>query len=350
MATASPFSRSLSCWRVIAEPDQALPEDALAELPAWSRRLANFVGPALAAELTAPAAGAAGGPLIDPAEAKRSRDLNRYVRAAQEACVATIAGAGIPCVAIKGFALARQIYPDPDLRTTGDLDLVVREDSREAVLALLSAAGFAFRPEPPKPWGSIADASYAPFVSRDGGVNLDIHIQPDSYPLHLGLDCAALFAAARPGKSCLLPAPSHSFLLLASNAAKDKFAPLATKKFVDALVLLRQEPELDWDEVFARARRARMRRPLGVFLRLLSCLGGAVPEAYRARESQRGEFRRALRPLAELDGAARLGLAGLARRELLLSAEPAVAGRNLWLRATGLLRPRSDLPPGWRAG
>lgn len=348
MATASPFSRSLSCWRLIAAPQEPLPEEALAALPAWSARLANFLGPALAAELTAPAAAALGRPPVDPAEAERSRQLNRYTRAAQEACLARIAGAGFECVAIKGFALARQLYPDPDLRTTGDLDLVVREADRGALLALLSEEGFVFRPEPPKPWGSIADASYAPFVSKDGGVNLDIHIQPDSYPLHLGLDRAALFAAAVPGKSCLLPSKSHSFLLLASNAAKDKFAPLAMKKFADALILLRRPEELDWTEIFARAGHAHLGRPLKIFLGLLSCLGGAVPEGYRCDPTARGEFRRALRPLAELDSQTQLGSAALLRRELLLSAEPRVAARNLWLRASGLLRPRAALPPEWK--
>ena len=348
MATASPFSRSLDCWRLVADPGAELPEAALAELPAWSQRLAAFVGPALAAELTAPAAPRAGGPLIDPDEAKRSRNLNRYARAAQQACVGKIAAAGISCVAIKGYALARQIYADPDLRSTGDLDLVVREQDRDALVALLTAEGYSFRPVPPKPWGSIADASHAPFVSKDGGVNLDIHVQPDSYPLHLGLDCAALFAAADPGEHCLLPAPSHSFLLLASNAAKDKFAPLAVKKVVDALMMLRSEAPLDWEDIARRARAARMERPLGVFLRLLSCLGASLPPAYCDEAAWRGEFLRALRPLAELDGTARLGTAALIRREVLLSAEPGVAARNLWLRGSGLLRPRSDIPEGWR--
>ncbi len=345
MAIASPSSKSLSCWRLIADPRRPLDEAALQDLPAWSARLCEFIGPALAAELTAPAASALGAPPVDPVAAESSRKLNRYTRAAQEACLAEIARAGFDCVAIKGYALARQIYSDPDLRTTGDLDLVVRLQDRAPLLELLDAAGYVFRPEPAKPWGFIADASYAPYVSRDGGVNLDIHIQPDSYPLHLGLDCDALFAAARRDKSCLLPDPSHSFLLLASNAAKDKFAPLAMKKFVDALVMLRQDPDLDWQEIFERAARARMTRPLRVFLRLLSCLGAELPGAPADSAGWSGEFARTLRPLAELDSGAELGVAGLIRRELLLSAEPRVAARNLWLRTRGLLHPRSALPP-----
>ena len=193
MATSRRFSRSLDCWRLVAAPEQGLSADALAELPDWARRLSEFVGPALAAQLTAPAAAALGRPPLDPEKAKRAQALNRYTRAAQEACLKRISAAGIACVAIKGYALARQVYPDPDLRSTGDLDLVVRPGDRDALIALLSETGYVFRPEPAKPWGSIADASYAPFMSADGGVNLDIHVQPDSYPLHLGLDCEALF-------------------------------------------------------------------------------------------------------------------------------------------------------------
>lgn len=344
MATSSRFSRSLDCWRVVAAPERELSEGALAELPGWAVRLSEFVGPALAAQLTAPATAALGRPPIDPAQAKRARALNRYTRAAQEACLKQIAGAGIPCVAIKGYALARQVYPDPDLRTTGDLDLVIQPADRDALIALLSDTGYVFRPEPAKPWGSIADASYAPFMSADGGVNLDIHVQPDSYPLHLGLDRDALFATAEPGGGCMLPAPSHSFLLLASNAAKDKFAPLAMKKFVDALVMLRLTPDLDWREIETRAGKARLSRPLAAFLGLLAALGGEIPERYARSGPPGGELLRALRPIAELDAGASLGLGGLLRREILLSAEPRVAIHNLGLRLTGLARPRSNVP------
>ena len=36
-------------------------------------------------------------------------------------------------------------------------------------------------------WGFVSDASYVPFHSPDGVTNIDLHVEPDAWPLPLGL-------------------------------------------------------------------------------------------------------------------------------------------------------------------
>ena len=50
--------------------------------------------------------------------------------------------AGIPCLVLKGLPLAHELYPSPDLRPPGDLDLLVRRPDRDRALEVLQTAGF----------------------------------------------------------------------------------------------------------------------------------------------------------------------------------------------------------------
>jgi hypothetical protein len=74
---------------------------------------------------------------------------------------------GIEYVVLKGAATREEVYTDPSLRSTGDIDLLVRETDREAVCRQLEALAFS-----------------APVVARPGGhevtysrgrVDIDLH-------------------------------------------------------------------------------------------------------------------------------------------------------------------------------
>lgn len=332
-------------WRRIAtgRKDEPLPAGAGAALAA-------FTGAAGAAWLLGPDAG------LDAKSIERSRLLNRFARARRESCLSSILEAGIPLVALKGFASAYELYSDPDLRVMGDLDVLVAPGDRDRLIGLLAEQGFAFQVTATGPWGFTSTSSYQPFVSADGAVNLDIHIAPDCAPVPASLSVAQVFAAARPLPGCRLdlcgPSPSHAFLLFASNAAKDKFGRWAVKKAIDALLLLRRErergPEVDWPWLASTARRGNYLKPLRVFLALLGRFGAdlsGLPE----------ELRRPPVGLAgrELDRvvldwtqffARDENLGDYLRRELLLTAEPSVVLANNWARLKGLVRPRNGVP------
>ncbi len=342
-----PAADGLAVWRRIAtgQAGAALPEGAGAALAA-------FTGAAAVPWLLGEPAG------LEPEAIERSRLLNRFARARREDCLAAIEAAGVPVVALKGFASAFQLYPDPDLRVMGDLDLLVRPRDRDRLIALLAAEGYAFQATPTGPWGFTSTASYQPFVSADGAVNLDIHVAPDCAPVPASLSTERVFAEARPLPGCRLavpgPSPTHAFLLFASNAAKDKFGRWAVKKAIDALLLLRREreaaPEIEWDWLAGTARRGRYLKPLRVFLALLARFGAdlsALPAELR-RPPGGLAGRELERVLADWAGffAREEGFGDYLRRELLLTAEPPVVLANNWARLKGLLRPRSGIPEG----
>ncbi len=339
-------------WALITDPAGFTPPADPAALDAAAGRLADIVSPAFAAHLLAPAAARLGRPLIDGEMVAKSLLFNRFTRHVHIRWAREIAEAGLDCVYIKGFANAHTLYDDPDARVTGDLDLVVRRDGLDRLVACLGDRGFAFGAGAGKRWGFISDASYVPFVSADGACNLDIHMEPDSYPLYRGLDAAALFAESRMARAgdldIRVPCPEHVLALSISNAAKDKLGPFAVKKAIDAIFLLRRPEGLDWARLDALLGRARLRRPARAFFALLMGLGlprGLVP-APMARPPgglAAAELARALISWRSLfPGEA--GLGATFRREVLLCADLPTAIHNNWLRIRGLVRPASRTP------
>lgn len=357
IAPAMDVDVARSLWRAVARPDTAAGVQGHSrELEDWAARLAARSSPALADYVLAAASRAAGRSLVDADAVQRARLLGRYTRALQDRCLADASEAGISLVALKGYALAHQLYPDPDVRLAADLDVLLRPEACGALLDHLGRRGYRFQPLPQRAWGFISDASYAPLVSPDGGVNVDVHLRPDCYPAHLGLGTEAVFAAARPvpdgPEGVLVPSLEHDFLLLASNAAKDKFAAPAVKKVLDALVLLRDRPALDWEEIATRVRRGRLGKPMAVFLHLLDELGAdlsAVPSHLRGGPGPlaAAEVRRMVEDWLRLFPHP-LGTLATLRREILLSAEPGVAVHNNALRLRGLYTRRDGVPREWR--
>ena len=267
-----------------------------------------------------------------------------------------MAGAGIETVYLKGFANAHTLYTDPDVRTVGDVDVLVRNDDLDRVIQLLSSRGFRFRGAAERSWGFISTASYVPFVSADGACNLDIHIQPDAYPVYRSLTADDMFAASRETNADTLPfrvpCAEHNLILSASNAAKDKFGPFCARKLVDAIVLLQTESHIDWSQIEVIARNGRFLRPVQVFLALLRRLGAPVTAASSGLDlSSKGlvaaEFERTFRDYRDLFPHTP-GVLALLRRELLVCTEPSVGLYNSWLRLRGLVRPQSGIPPGAR--
>jgi hypothetical protein len=50
--------------------------------------------------------------------------------------------AGVPCVWLKGFALAHTVYPEPALRYMSDLDVLVLPENRDTALSILKQLGY----------------------------------------------------------------------------------------------------------------------------------------------------------------------------------------------------------------
>ena len=69
----------------------------------------------------------------------RERQLDQVLEA--------LDGAGVPVVLLKGAALSLSVYPDPALRTMGDLDLWVPRDRLDTARAALNAIGMSRTPK-----------------------------------------------------------------------------------------------------------------------------------------------------------------------------------------------------------
>jgi hypothetical protein len=347
---------SVDLWAGIAGSAGAVGDASALALQA--ERLGELITPALAQHLVAPLEARLGAALIDPGVVAASRLVNRFNRGQQAKWARVLAETGRPLVYLKGFAAAHCLYPDPDLRTMGDLDVLLFERDVPAVVEHLRGHGFRFAGAGRRPWGFVADASFAPFVSPDGNCSVDIHRHPDSYPAHRSLTTDMVFDAAitvMAGDLAIrVPCREHMFLLAATNSAKDKFGPFSVRQVVDALAMLTSRTVLDWRAIEAIAQRGRYLRPLKAFCALVAALGlahdrvpadlAAAPEGARGREFARllGSWR-GLFPNG-------LGIVATLRREMLLCAEPTVGLRRNLARIFGLMRPRDGVPRRSGAG
>ena len=216
---------------------------------------------------------------------------------------------------------------------------------RRRLVALCQAAGLNFyQAKARATWGFISDASLLPLTSVDGANNIDLHVHPDAWPLHLGLSTADVFAAARTiatGDGDIeVPSITHILLLSASYAARDLFAPSTAKSLIDAAHLLQRNGcEVDWPEFAWRLRIGREEKPVRAFLAVLDQLGADTQAVLEHLMAAVGvEFERVVADYAEffLTDA---GTLARARRELLSWAQPGVVLRRNWQRLSGLYHP-----------
>jgi hypothetical protein len=347
---------SASLWRAILAPDGPLPAQWNSEMPVEDvQRFADLVTPALAAYSLAAAESHMGRAFLDAETVRKSRLINRFNGGVQRRWMAAISETGIPVVYLKGFALAHSLYPDPDIRTIGDLDILVRPEGLDSLLAFLSDKGFAFDPLPMAPWGFISDASFMPMVSPEGDCSIDIHVQPDCYPAYRSLTVEDVFAhsavqtiADRPVN---IPCTEHSMLLCLTNAAKDKFGIFSVRKLVDIAMLLRPGVPVDWDMVERLAVSGHFLQPARAVFALLRRLGlpaGVVPESLCRAPSVLAArpFERLVSDYVSMFATAPTTMRTL-ERELTLCTEPGVALHNAGLRLKGLIRRRKGIPPDY---
>jgi len=88
--------------------------------------------------------------------------------------LAALEDRGVPCLILKGTALAYSLYRHPHLRPRGDVDLLVPEQRRAAAREVLAALGYEF---PNATSGRLVSAEFtATLVDRYGVVrSVDVH-------------------------------------------------------------------------------------------------------------------------------------------------------------------------------
>jgi hypothetical protein len=200
-----------------------------------AQRFAYLVTPALAARCLEAAENLLGKSFLKADTVQQSLLINWFNGGVQRRWVKVIAETSMPVVYLKGFNFARSLYPDPCTRTIGDID---------------------------------------------------IHVQPDSYPANRSLSVEDVFVNSTlqmiVGAEVNIPCIENAMLLYLANVAKDKFGVFSARKLVDIWTLLRSGRPIDWDVVERLAASASFLKPTGVVFALLhqlSMLKGAVPES-----------------------------------------------------------------------
>lgn len=257
------------------------------------------LSPALLRLIRDPAAAPRPTPADHAAALLRAHLLPRIARA--------LAAEGQRALLVKGAALALTVYPDAAARSMSDIDLLVRREDSDRIVAALVGAGGAAHPPQGRPW-SAALLGELGITLPAGAMSLlvEVHTSLDKIAAR-PIDTGALFARATeapglPGLS--VPAPADHALLIALHAAGHDFHhPIA---LLDLELLFRRG--LDFGALTARARAWRLGTVMFLLLRSLRELGAASITSAHVAAFEPSLARRALLQRREGAAAPELGL------------------------------------------
>lgn len=191
----------------------------------------------------------------------------RYVNL-EDACrevTAAFAHAEIPALWLKGIALAHTIYPQPALRSMGDLDVLVPFDLREDALKTAQTLGYHFYDTDVFVMSSQDslrfNLAYHYPLKRKGqnATILEVHFQLlGAYETLLPLDKLAWFwtqtASPLNGSPFTIPRPEAHLLYLTAHAILQHGEEHCTlRQFYDLHRLTEHSP-IDWDTIVERAQ------------------------------------------------------------------------------------------------
>lgn len=188
-------------------------------------------------------------------------------------------------VSLKGPSLGVALYGDQALKSSSDLDLLVRPDDALRAIRALQANRYRMASVPHWP----ADNAYLRDPNRElsftdpaGALKIDLHwgLLPNYYPRLI--EDAELWGKLRSVRwartHARTLAPEHQLLFLCAHGTKHLWERLGW--ICDTARLIQVETELNWSEVFARARRTDTRRMVSLGLLLASdLLGVELPSA-----------------------------------------------------------------------
>lgn len=160
--------------------------------------------------------------------------------------------AGIPYLPFKGEIL-RRYYPDPELRTMGDLDILVRRQDQEKADQVMQGLGYR----------RFVD-NHAVWTYLKPNVMVEIHNMMFYEHLCNSVDYRTYFghvwetAVPADGGTRYEPDPDVHFLLLVCHTAKHIINNgIGFRAFLDMVFMTRKE-NLDWDRIIAELDRLEL--------------------------------------------------------------------------------------------
>lgn len=194
-------------------------------------------------------------------------------------CAETLDAAGIAWVSFKGPVLAETVYPRPDMRVYGDLDIAVAADDVEASVEAL----FPKKPTEHLPSASLAKTTSVHQVSLvlPYGTNLDLHWDLLSlgwarrdFPMSLREFLDSRVAVEIDGFTIRTFDAEHSLIHLIAHAGLSGGHRGLWLKDIAETVRTR---ELDWDAVVTLAARMNLSLMSAVMLARVSRLACVTP-------------------------------------------------------------------------
>jgi putative nucleotidyltransferase-like protein len=176
---------------------------------------------------------------------------------------AAFQASGLPVIALKGPALARELYVDPGLRPYADLDLTIHEEHEERAIDALVASGYRELEYDSETLrrahlGHVHGSGgfHRLFGGANGRALIELHLDP----LQLGVRSTCeveRWSRAIPIRALggvLMLGIEDQVVQLSVHAHKHGFSRLIWLKDLDLLLRLRAQA-LDWDLVAHIARR-----------------------------------------------------------------------------------------------
>ncbi len=227
-------------------------------------------------------------------EARVARAAARNLRVLEDLRCVAAALEGLPWLVTKGPALAETVYPAPELRPYGDLDLVVEPGAFRDAVAALEGAG-----------ATVEDRNWR-LLAREGrgqlhlrlphGTLADLHwhlVNRASVRRAFRIPMAALFARARradvAGVRAPVLEPTDALLHVALHAALSGGNRLL---WLQDVAMLLDRGGVDLEALVRRARRWRVGTPVAIVLERAARSLGAPIEPNLLRALERSPVRR----------------------------------------------------------
>lgn len=171
----------------------------------------------------------------------------------------------IKIIALKGLSLAETIYPDPALRPTGDLDLLIEKKSLSKVRKKLSEIGFTQVCTFHSTEFVTEVGNSVPFYGKEDQIPIDIHWHIIKYPYSKYINIDEFWDTAVSKKAneleFLVLSPENQLINLCLHCAKHGYLHLLG--FVDISEFIHTySNNLDWELFLEKVNEYRIQEPI----------------------------------------------------------------------------------------
>jgi hypothetical protein len=195
---------------------------------------------------------------------------------ARELARLPLEAAGIPALALKGPALAVQLYGKTSLRQCSDLDILVAKTDVTQAIHILNSTGYRLDDSYSGRPDALETDKHLLFIHRGTEAKVELHWAIALPARRISVDFELLWSnrgeVSLFGTSVAVPGLTDLPLVLAVHGTSHHWTSL--KWVCDFAAFLRQNPDLDWEGVRVRASRAGCWRMILVALALANSFTG----------------------------------------------------------------------------